>query len=571
MEQLVGRVQTEHSIKMKLSLLLPLSLWICALTAFADQTVVSYGFDSGPLPTPDDGFYIFENSRGFVEPTTDEKFSGYRSLELQEGAVDGEFVELQGVVSPLERGDVLFHFAFLVRNPEEELNIAIAGPQHFTMRRDGIAFWLKSIKGNLHHHSDSIPKRLFKLNENRWYVADVVLHLEKGSYDLRIVDHSTQKAEVLLENQPNAINAAGSKISKLSFIGDLEDRSTVHYFVDDVELRILSSPINLREGWDSAGNRITEGDNTSDNQNRRHITTASPSSSRKGYFDQFLETRRLEFEQPQCIPVTSFSDFGVTTRQLKGDDKLRAELKQVISAEQAKLVEPKTLSSPIARSAAFWRQGCLVLMGGNPLEARALFERSLIENQNSIISRAALVAAASAAKDRVRAEEHLIALYQPWATDARLPVMIGMISAAWKEYRDVATALQGSAERFADSPGEPQLAKLIVGDNNGFDLLRETFGDKWRGKLDELYIAQGYYYSLLFSARQVEAAQFAEKVASTHQELPPARAIWLERQADALVLSGRTAEAERLFNNLLQSCSDCASIRQKLKTIEGML
>ena len=154
-----------------------LTWFCCSSVARADSVLVQYGFDS-TLPSVEDGFYIFENSRGFVEPTSAVRFSGYRALELQEAAVDGTFVELQGVVPPITSGEILFHFAFLVRNPEEELNIAVAGPAHFHMRRDGIAFWLKTIDGVLFHHSDSLPRRLFKLRANIWYVVDVVFHVE---------------------------------------------------------------------------------------------------------------------------------------------------------------------------------------------------------------------------------------------------------------------------------------------------------------------------------------------------------------------------------------------------------
>ena len=59
----------------------PLSiLSVLVHAASADTVLVSYGFD-GKLPTAQEGFYIFENSRGYVEPTDQVKFSGYRSLE----------------------------------------------------------------------------------------------------------------------------------------------------------------------------------------------------------------------------------------------------------------------------------------------------------------------------------------------------------------------------------------------------------------------------------------------------------------------------------------------------------
>ncbi len=215
-----------------------------SVVARADTVLVQYGFD-GTLPSAQEGFYIFEHSQGFVEPTNSVKFSGYRSLELQEAPHDETFVELQGIVKPITTGDVLFHFAFFVRNPDQGLNIAVAGPAHFYLQPDGIAFWLRTRDGDLFHNSDSMFRRLFTMQADTWYVVDVVLHVETGTYDLRIMTPQAAEALVLLEQQPNAIKTPGSKLSKISFIGDLEDRDSVHYFVDDVELRVLSSPLRL--------------------------------------------------------------------------------------------------------------------------------------------------------------------------------------------------------------------------------------------------------------------------------------------------------------------------------------
>src|SRR5439155_89094 len=66
-----------------------------------------------------------------------------------------------------------------------------------------------------------------------------------STYDLRILKNGIAKPEVLLKGLPNATHTPGSKLAKISFIGDLEDRSSVHYFVDDVELRLLSRSLDL--------------------------------------------------------------------------------------------------------------------------------------------------------------------------------------------------------------------------------------------------------------------------------------------------------------------------------------
>ena len=65
------------------------------------------------------------------------------------------------------------HWIVDVVNPDQTLNIALAGPSHFTLTKDGIAFWLKTTNGVLHHVSDSIPKKLFPIDPFAWYLVDV--------------------------------------------------------------------------------------------------------------------------------------------------------------------------------------------------------------------------------------------------------------------------------------------------------------------------------------------------------------------------------------------------------------
>jgi hypothetical protein len=430
----------------------------------ADTVLVQYGFD-GTLPSAQEGFYIFEHSQGFVEPTSTVKFSGYRSLELQEAPNDGTFVELQGIVKPIATGDVLFHFAFFVRNPEQGLNIAVAGPAHFYLQPDGIAFWLKTQDGILFHNSDSMFRRLFTLQADTWYVVDVVLHVETGTYDLRIMTPQAAEALVLLEQQPNAIKTPDSKLSKISFIGDLEDRDRVHYFVDDVELRVLSSPLRL--GPPMRGPRVattthrpTTGPTTQLGTGlpREAILNGSPSSPRRTYFDEYLELKQLEVSVPECLPVTSLRDFSVSRDHLKESPMLRDEVRQAIDLPVDQFASPPTFTSAQA---------------------------------------------------------------------------VGIFL-------------------------------------SGFATLKVMFGERWQEELDDLYIGQSYYFSLLLSSRFGEAQTFAVKLITRDAEIPATQRFWRERLADALVFAGKPGEARPIYEAILRDCPACTSTQRRIEALPDL-
>jgi hypothetical protein len=547
-------------------------MWFCCSSvARADSVLVQYGFDS-TLPSVEDGFYIFENSRGFVEPTSAVRFSGYRALELQEAAVDGTFVELQGVVPPITSGEVLFHFAFLVRNPEEELNIAVAGPAHFYMRRDGIAFWLKTIDGMLFHHSDSLPRRLFKLRANIWYVVDVVFHVEAGTYDLRILIPQAPTLPVLLEDQPNAINAPGSKLAKISFIGDLEDRSTVHYFIDDVELRALSTPLRLTIPTSATGGTPAHFRTLSappasaptTGPERDFIYQGAPSFPRRTYFDEYLELKKLELSLPQCLPVTSLRDFGVLPALLKSDAVLQQEVRQAMKLPSAQFASPPIFTTRVAAGVFLWRRGCQELIDGKIQEARDDLRQGLALLPDAPIVQASNAMLANVTKNRPEVEEQLLALSSAWMEDARLPVLLGMLSAYHENFADMREALTGVATRMGEDNAARLIGTLLVGKHAGFATLKVMFGENWKQELDDLYIGQSYYFALLFSGRPQEAVTFAEKLTVRYATTPPAQCFWQERQGDALVLSGEVTAARYLYETILHHCPECATTQQRL-------
>jgi hypothetical protein len=199
--------------------------------------LVGFSFDEEDLATGPDTFTVIAHAKGRVALASDLRLSGYSSLLIEDVPGDGDFPELVGYF-PVRRGGHLYgHFALLLTDPGQELNVALAGPNGFRLERDGIAFWLATRDGMLVHWSDSMPKRLFAPAPFVWYLIDVDLDLDSGSYRLRITEEGSAEPIVALEDQPNAAAQPGSAVHLFSFIGDRgTDDSRVAYYVDDVVL-----------------------------------------------------------------------------------------------------------------------------------------------------------------------------------------------------------------------------------------------------------------------------------------------------------------------------------------------
>lgn len=336
-------------------------LFLFALTvngAPSSNTLVSYSFDDGGLETGPDTFAVFAHSKGTVSRSRNYRFSGYSSIEIRDVAGDKDFPELQGYFARRNHGTLFAHFAFLTTDPQQELNIALAGPQWFALRKGGIAFWIKTEEGFLYHISDSIPKRLFPVAPFVWYLVDVRYDIGAGTYDLTIHEESKPKPILTLFSQRNAPNQPGSEVDKFSFIGDAgEDTSNVVYFVDDVIV--------------GADETVTQ------------LPFIAP-GRRKLFVDSWNDCHKLASQKPNSLPVVALSDFGISHREaaalqqqdamkLVGDliagTKISSDSLEKLTPENARLLQAMDL----------WDTGRQNLELGESREALAHFEEALIK------------------------------------------------------------------------------------------------------------------------------------------------------------------------------------------------
>jgi hypothetical protein len=357
--------------------------------------LAGYSFDEDDLVSGPDTFAVFQAARGRVRLSSDFRVSGYRSVEIRDAAGDGEFPELQGYFALQTHGRLYAHFAFLTTDVRQELNIALAGPQRFTLAPNGIAFWLLVDKeGVLRHMSDSIPKRLAPLRPFVWYTVDVDYDIDAGRYALRIWPEDATEPLVALVDQKNAGSHPGSAVDKFSFIGDLEDASSVTYYVDDV---VIGTSEDVRLGPFVAPGR------------------------RKLFVNSYLEYARLEAQRPRCFPGVSAADLGVDLRDARETEALERALRTGRTDEQATL--------PV-RAAASYRAGCLALDQGQAKEAEARFDRAATDDRNVPLYRLAAALAALADKRLEAAANRLRAVYVDAYADPRYAVVAGMLATA---------------------------------------------------------------------------------------------------------------------------------------------
>ena len=213
-----------------------------------DHVLVHYDFDRDTVETRPYTLMVFEHSAGTVQLTETYRHSGFRSVEIRDVAGDGDFAELQGYFPDRPTGKLFVRFALMTAAPLERFNVAFAGPAHFTMRKNGIGFWLKGRDGVLHHVSAGEDRPLLDLRSFIWYVTDLTYDIDAGTYDLVIREERDEGPVIDLRGQPNAVGKP-SMIHKFSFIGDIPgiDSSNAHWFVDDIlvsaDLPVVPGPI----------------------------------------------------------------------------------------------------------------------------------------------------------------------------------------------------------------------------------------------------------------------------------------------------------------------------------------
>jgi tetratricopeptide (TPR) repeat protein len=455
----------------------------------AGSVLVAMSFDDGLVETGPDTLTVFQHAKGTVQLSSAFRWSGMYSVEIHDEAGDHDFPELFGSFPLRRSGWLVVHFALLVATPGEPFNIALAGPQRFTLRRDGISFWLQARDGFLLQVSDGIPRRLFPLRAFTWYFVDVDLDLDAGLYDLRISEEGVPRPLVALERQPNAPHQPGSAVEVFSFIGDLEDVSRVTYYVDDLVV-----------GTD---------------RSVRLLPFVAP-GRRRLFAESMGDLRRLEDGRLTCLPFVDLGDLGLTTEEvarLRATGRLEPLLRGLSNSSPAARETP---ASAPEQALLRWREGCLALERGEAAYAGELFQRAeqAAPGAPLIVMAEAL---AEIARGRTAAAATALGRLTTSPQDPRRAVLEALLLA---RDGDWGTADARVAGEIAAAPRSPLLA----------------------GARYHLLLWQGRF-------REARAAAQEERLAAKD---PEGRALWAERAGDAAFLGRDLDLAEQLYQDALR-------------------
>ncbi len=507
-----------------------------------ERVLVHYDFEEDDIETGPYTLWIFEGAKGSVSLSSSFRYSGFRSVEIRDHAGDGEFAELQGFFTDKWRGMLYIHFALLVAEPEETLNVAFAGISHFSLQEHGLAIWLKTEGGVLYQVTAGRDERLFEVEAFTWYVFDVAYDVDRGVYDLTVSAEGRDEPVVALREQTNVLGIPGSQVRKYSFIGDIpgHDRSKAWFYVDDI---VITNDLPVSETpFVAPGRRMLFVDI-------------------HNYYQQQL------YERPGCVPVLGYEDFDLSPADLA---EMRASnLEGFLDGEDRKL--PPSLS-PFLRDRLLamrdWREGC---RGG--AEAVELFRRASRTAPGAKIHAMSEVLALVAAKRWREADSLFLSIYSAWQDDPRFPAISASIGVARGDLEDAERWLSSSAEVAPRRLSHPLLRKLWSGDiepNLVFEL-EAAFPSEWPELVRTALSADLRFYVLLWQSRYEEARAYAARMTGLfhRMELPTSR--WLEREGDAAFYDGDYLEAQARYETGLSTSNHPDDVFLKLSDVHFKL
>ncbi len=491
---------------------------------------------------------MFKNAKGTVTLSSAFRFSGYSSIEIRDVAGDRDFPELQGYFARRDKGKLFLHFAFLTTDPYQELNIALAGLQWFKLRKDGIAFWVKTEEGFLYQISDSIPKKLFLLKPFVWYLVDVRYDIDSGTYDLAIHEETKQKPILSLFHQKNASNQPRSAVDKFSFIGDAgEDTSNVVYYVDDVIVGV--------------DEKVTQ------------LPFIAP-GRRKLFVDYWNEYHKSVAERPNYLPVVSLMDFGIYSQEIQ---VLRQQgalglVGDLIAGHEIPPDTLKGLSPECARllqAISDWNVGRKRLEKGETAEALNLFEESSAKVPSGKIYSLYAVLALVSLQHWQKVDLRLSQIYATWQGDPRFGVVSAMIGLARNNLDEAEQWLKKPAEEIPEKFGSEPVRQIWSGAITPAVIkdIRVQFPDNWAELIEEPLIAEQYYFVLLWKGRFAEAEQYASRMVEHFRNLRLEPSRWQERGGDAAFLSGNFQGALQWYEASLSEQKRRCSVLLKLSDV----
>ena len=524
----------------------------------ADQILVNFSFEDAELKPNRNNFSIFEIGKGSVRQSTRYHYSGYHSLEIIDTPGDKQFPELQGYFPLRENVKLYLRFSLLTTTPEESLNIALAGPAWFSLKKDGIGFWLSSKNGWIYHTTDSIPTKLFQIRGLVWYTFKIIYDVETGTYDIAVTEEGNSKPFVNLKKQWNAPHQPGSKVDKFSFIGDLgADDSAVSYYVDDILV-----------GTDQ---KIDE--------------LPFKSQARKSLsFDGWHELKKVTGIKPQCPTIFEPSDLGIESSHLE----LLKSLGLIEALKESMLGNDKQIPTGITdpkienllKAINSWNLGCTSLKSGDTVAAENAFRLAMNHQPSAKMFPLVLALSLAAQSKWSEVDEITQSIYPQWANDPRFDMALAVMGLMHQNLKISAKVLEKFSPQIVNDLKDTLVQKIWQGisDRSILNEVKIKYPLRWKEIIAAPQVAEKYFYVLLWQGQFDQAYAYADKIYTQLKKMSGTAGVWGIFSGDALVfdnkLTGAIARytqslAEQNSNDELVLLGRLADVYAKLGDLEN--
>ncbi len=500
-----------------------------------ERVMVRYDFEEDDLVTGPYTLWVFEGAKGRVSLSTSFAHSGFRSVEIRDRASDQAFAELQGFFPDKWSGRLHLHFALLVAEPEEVLNVAFAGTAHFSLREHGLGVWLRTDSGVMTHVTGGEEVPLFTVEPFTWYVFDIIYDVDRGTYDLMVRAEGQPEPIIVLRDQLNVVGIPGSQLRKYSFIGDLpgRDRSNAWFYVDDI---VVTSDLPVSD------------------------TPFVAPGRRMLFVDIHDYYQRQLVARPGCVPALGYEDFDVSPADL--GEIGASSLDGYLAAQEPP--EPSSDLSPFLRARLLairdWRHGC-----SERKDAVERFHRAAAAVPEAKIYSMSEVLALVAEQRFPEADALFLSIYSVWQDDPRFTAISASIGLARDDLEDAERWLAGS--EVVPSELEHPLIKKLWSREIGPDLvsrLKAEFPGEWPELIRAALSSETRFFVLLWQGRHAEARAYAERMGRQFQRMELDAAIWLEREGDASFYAGDYQAARSRYEKSLERAAKPDSLYLKL-------
>jgi tetratricopeptide (TPR) repeat protein len=94
----------------------------------------------------------------------------------------------------------------------------------------------------------------------------------------------------------------------------------------------------------------------------------------------------------------------------------------------------------------------------------------------------------------------------------------------------------------------------------GLDEVRRQFPESWQDAVRDAWVAEQYFFVLLWKGQPAAAQQFARRMVDRYQSLGISKSKWLERMGDAAFFQNNFSEALDYYESSLKESDNAGTL-----------